>query len=130
MKQWHFFDKVYRVWVVLVIGEYEDFKQFLKDCTYTEDYEDGNAGACIYLNDENTTNGNRCFIVYMHRWEVACLVHELTHLAMMIFVDKGVPIGDENTEAYAYYVEYWFNEMQRARRKLPAGRTVQQAKKV
>lgn len=128
MKQWHFFDKVYRVWVVLAIGDYGDFKQFLKDCTYTEDYEDGNAGACIYLNKENTTNGNRAFIVYLSKFETACLVHELTHLAMMVFVDKGVFIGNENTEAYAYYVEFWFNEMTRVRRKLPNGRAASAAR--
>ncbi len=128
MKQWHFFDKVYRCWVVLVTGEHDEFVQFLKDCAYTEEYEPGNAGACIYLCDKNTTNGNRAYVIYLKKFEVACLVHELTHLVMMIFDEKGVPIHTENTEGYAYYVEFWFNEIQRVRRRYPDGRPASKAK--
>lgn len=129
MIQWHFFDKVYRAWVVLCVGDADEFRGFLEECTYTGEFEDGNSGALIRLNGQNTTNGNNCYVLWLKKYETACLVHELTHLTMMVFDEKGVPIHNENTEGFAYYTEFWFNEILRVRLKLPGGRTALEAKR-
>lgn len=130
MKEWHFFDKVYRAWVVLVIGDFDSFKKFMTGTTYkhTDELHDG-AGYCIGLNSTNTTNGNDCCVIWLKRFESACLVHELSHLVMMVFDAKGVPIAQDNTESFAYYQEFWFNEIQRTRRKYPNGRSPKEARK-
>jgi hypothetical protein len=124
MKEWHFFDKVYRIWVVVVISSPGEFKDFMDAACYkhVDDIEeDLSSGYCVNLNASNTTNGNYATIVWLRRKEIGCLVHELSHLVMFILSDKGVPIAIENTEAFAYYQEYWFNEITRAWRKHPTG---------
>lgn len=130
MKTWHFFDKVYRIWLVVVEGSSEDFREFLKDATYTEPFEDGNAGALIYLCATNTTNGNRCYVLWMNDWQTGCLIHELAHLTIMVFNEKDVLLSHDNCESFAYYIEYWYNEITRVHRRLPDGRSSKEAKKV
>lgn len=130
--EWHFFDKVYRAWVVFLIGEPEEFYEFMTKSGYklVDDLKEGsNTGFCVQLDSSNNDMGNYCFVVWMRKFETACLVHELSHLVMMVFDSKGVPIRNENTEAFAYYQEFWFNEISRVRRRLPAGRTSQQTKR-
>lgn len=133
MKEWHFFEKVYRVWVVVLISEPAEFYQFMKDAGYNDlTYlkQGSTTGWLISMNSENNTMGNDCYIMWLHKFESGCLVHEITHLAMSVFEDKGVPIRAENTEAFAYYCEYWFNEINRTRRRLPNGRTAKQTKRL
>lgn len=132
MIEWHFFDKVYRSWVTLVVGEPEDFYSFMERCGYKEMEalkEGSTTGWCIHLNSDNNDMGNDCFVVWMRKFEMGTFVHELTHLTMMIFDDKGVPVRGENTEAFAYYTEFWYNEITRARRRQPKGRPAKEAKK-
>jgi len=123
MKEWHFYDRVYRSWVVVVIGTAEEFIKFMDGTTYKycEDLQPNSSGYCITLNGDNTTNGNYATIIWLKRKEYACLVHELSHLVMQIFDDKGVPLRNENTEAFAYYIEFWFNTITRAWRSSPGG---------
>lgn len=132
MKQWHFFDKVYRVWLTFLIGEPDAFYDFMERSGYKdmEYLKQGSTAAwCIKVDHENNDMGNYCFVIWMRKFEAACLVHELTHLSMMVFDDKGVPVRNENTEAFAYYTEFWFNEINRTRRRLPNGRTPAQLRK-
>lgn len=136
MKEWHFFDKVYRVWVVLIIGDHEELIKFMEKIGYNDLDElekRDSSGMSIVLCDDNNTMGNRAHIVWLKKYETACLVHELSHLVMAIFDDKGVPKGvpirNENTETFAYYQEFWFNEIQRVRRRLPNGRKPSQVRK-
>lgn len=132
MKQWHFYDKVYRMWVVLLTGEPGDFYEFMSNAGY-KDMDDlkktSTTAMCVLLNVDTNDSGNYCIVVWMRKFEAACLVHELTHLTMMVFEDKGVPVRNENTETFAYYTEFWFNEITRTRRRLPGGRTPTQARK-
>ena len=131
MKQWHFFDKVYRRWVTLLICSYDDLKKDLLDLGCSQDVMDcvvPAKGLCVELNDDNNTTGQRCTVVWMPEWETATFVHELSHLVMMCFTQTNVPISRDNTEAFAFYIEFWFNEMQRARRKFPNGNEPKDAK--
>lgn len=123
MKEWHFFEKVYRRWVVLMIGDLEKLRNDLKDWNYTDiEYIVPSKGLCIELNDENNTAGQRCNIIWMPTWDTATLIHEITHLVMHIFRQTGVPVSEDNTEGFAFYTEFWFNEIRRVRRKYPEGR--------
>ena len=128
MKQWHFFDRVYRRWVVLHIGPLEEFKEEMNACEYTEMYELHDAkGMCIELNETNSKQ--KCCYIWLKEYESATLVHEITHLVMMQFDQVGVPISRDNTEAYAFYAEYWWTQIQRARKKWPNGSTPKDARK-
>lgn len=131
IKQWHFFDKVYRRWVCLEIGNFEEFRDEVRSMGANDEVMDCVVlakGLCIELNDGNNTGGQRCTIIWMPEYDTATLVHEISHLVMMCFTQIGVPISRENTEAFAFYTEFWFNEMQRARRKFPNGKPPKLAK--
>jgi hypothetical protein len=123
MKEWHFFDKVFRVWVTLLIGPATEYAKFMERVGYTgsKDWE-GCSGFCVRLDPENCTGGSRATIIWLPKYETAAVVHEIVHLMVMTFTDKGVPLADPNQETMAYYVEYWFNEINRVRKRLPNGR--------
>jgi hypothetical protein len=129
MKQWHFYDKVYRRWVVLMIGSLEDLKTDLESYGYTdmEEIRHGK-GMCIKLDETNNTADQRCFIVWMPEYETATLVHELSHLVIFVFDQLDIPLSLDNTEGYAFYLEYWWNEITRVRKRYPNGRPPKLAK--
>lgn len=130
MKEWHFYDKVYRRWVCLFIGDYDKFYEDLKNDGYTGlEAVEYAKGLCVELNDGNNSNNQRCTIIWMPVFETATLVHEITHLVMMQFDQVGVPISRDNTESFAFYTEYWFTEMLKARRKFPDGKPPKEAKR-
>lgn len=126
MKQWHFFDKVYRVWVVLVISSPEDFLEFMKDSEYTdlefiEELTSMAQGAMLRVLPEHNTLGNNSTIIWMPKWDSGTLVHEISHLVMQIFDDSLIPISKDNTEAFAFYSEFWWNSFNRTYKKFPNG---------
>ena len=123
MNEWHIFDKVYRRWLVLLIGSEDKFIDNLKVNGYTDDTEwfKDCKGACIELNSSNNTNNQNVTIIWLKEYETATLIHEIAHLVMMLFDQVGVPISRENTESFSFYSEYWFTQIQRLRRKYPKG---------
>lgn len=124
MKYWHFFDKVYRRWVVLMIGPLDDFRNQLEADGFNDmDFIKMAKGMCIEMNPDNNTAGQYCNIIWMPVFETATLIHELTHMVMMQFDQVGIPISRNNTESFAFYTEYWFNEISRGRRRYPKGRS-------
>lgn len=129
MTEWHFFEPVYRRWVVLMIGPFEDFKEEMRlsEYHYVDDMLDAK-GMCIDLNPTNNKAGQYAFVVWLKTFNEASLVHELSHLVMFCFTQIGVPISQDNTEAFAFYLEYWHTEMLKVRRRLPNGRSPTQAK--
>lgn len=131
MKEWHFFDKVYRTYVIVVNGTGEQFAKFLKDdCSYTDRVDDLNlehsTGYLIDMNSENNDAGNTCLIMWLPKQKLPTLVHELAHLCDFVFSDKGIPMRRENTEAYAYYLEHWFIEITELWKTHPNGRNSKQ----
>jgi hypothetical protein len=132
MIEWHFFEKVYRVWLVVVVCSPEEFKDFMQKTgyKYVEDLRcDSAKGMCIDVRPEDNDVNNNAYVMWFREWETSTLVHEISHLCMMIFDNQGVPLSRENTEAFAFYTEYWFNEISRTRKRLPQGRTPAQARK-
>lgn len=129
MKQWHFFDKVYRRWVVLFIGTNEELVKELKLSGYKDDTEwfKHALGACVELNADNSSQN--ATIVWLSEYNTATLIHEIAHLVMMLFDQVGVPISRDNTEAFSFYSEYWYTTIQKTRRKYPDGNSPKDAKK-
>lgn len=123
MKEWHIFDKVFRRWVVYFICSPEEFADELKRCGYKEDTEwfSDAKGACLELNASNNDMKQNVTIVWLKEYETATLIHEISHLVMMLFDQVGVPISRDNTETFSFYSEFWFTQMQRVRRKYPDG---------
>lgn len=131
MIEWHFWEKVTRSWVVLLIGPGKEFEAQLKDFGYKEldnmDYK-GHAGAVVELTPENTNCEQNCTAVWLEEWSTATLVHELAHLVMFEFRRCNIPISLDNTETFAFYLEFWFSEITRAYRRQPKGRTSVEAR--
>ena len=122
MKIWHFFDKVYCKWVVFCVGSLEELKKFLDEGGYKYVDELKLARGCVVKLDEtNNDINNRSYVVWLQQYTHADLVHELAHLVFFIFDDLGVPLSLENTEAHAFYLEHWFTEIQKVKKKYPNG---------
>lgn len=128
MREWHFEEKVYKRWVVLMIGSFEELLEELRksEYKYVDEVEKA-AGYNIRLNLENSNE--TCTIVWLPKFSLAELVHELTHLVMHTFNRAAVPIDIENEEGFGFYMEYWFGEMVRVHRRYPNGRSAHEAKK-
>lgn len=132
MKEWHFYDRVYRIWVVLCIGTIEELCEFLDGVGYkfTQEVKDDGPkqGYYLRLKPGDCTTATNMSVIWMEKYSSATLIHELTHLVTRTFDDKGVPISDDNTEAMAFYMEYWYHEMIRIRKRFPGGRPPKLAK--
>lgn len=130
MKEWHLYDKVFRRWVVYLIGPADEFIATLNANRFKEDTEwfSQAKGATVELNSDNNDNGQNVTIVWLLEYESATLVHEISHLVMMLFDQCGVPISRDNSETFAFYSEYWFTQMQRVRKKYPNGNKPKDAK--
>ena len=126
MRQWHFFDKVYRVWVTLVISTPEEFKSFMEDSEYNdldsiENLVGVAQGAMVRVYPEDNSLGNNSTVIWLPKWDSGTLVHEISHLVMQVFDDCLVPISKDNTEVFAFYSEFWWNTINRTYRKYPNG---------
>jgi hypothetical protein len=127
MKEWHFQEKVYKRWVVLLIGPWDELLSELRKVNYRYvDELELAAGMNIRLNPENSDENYT--LIWMPKWTTAVLVHELSHLAMATFDRASVSISFENEEAFAFYLEYWFSEICRVYKRYPNGRTATQTK--
>lgn len=112
--EFHFFDEVYRVYLVVMISPPKIIKKFLEDIEL-HDIEtlllDTSSGYTIVVNSDTCKGESNLTVIWMHEWNLPCLVHELTHLTMLTFDEKGVPIRVENQETFAYYIEQWFKRI-------------------
>lgn len=132
MKEWHFYDRVYRIWVTLCIGTIEELYLFLDNLGYkfTDEVKEEPPmnGYHIRIKLGDCTTDSNMSVIWMAKYSADTLIHELTHVVTRTFSDKGVPISDENTEAMAFYMEYWYHEMTRIRKRFPDGRPPKLAK--
>jgi hypothetical protein len=128
MREWHFQERVYKRWVVLMIGTYEEFIAAMQKAKYKDVDELVRSGG---YNIRLTYDNSDCTmtVVWLPQFSGATLAHELVHLTMNVFDNAGVPIHYENEEGFAYYLEYWFREISRVYKKYPNGRTAAEAKK-
>lgn len=129
MTQWHFYDKVFRRWVVVQVSSFEEFKQEMESCKF---HDMGlvipSNAMCIDLNENTNDAGQRCIFLWLNGWSTASLVHEIAHLVMYTFTELGIPISMENTETFGHYTEYWYTQITRAHKKHPNGITPKQAR--
>lgn len=128
MKEWHFEEKIYRRWVVLMICSFDELLEELKSCEYK--YVDDVVKTAGYNFRLTLDNSNQtCTVVWMPKFSAGVLVHELSHLVMHTFNQTSVPIDIDNEEGFAFYLAYWFEEMMRVYKRYPNGRTAKEAKK-
>lgn len=127
MREWHFEEKVYKRWLVLMICSFEELIEELKKVEYKHIDEVPKAsGFNFRFNLENSTE--MCTMIWMPKFSQSVLAHELVHLVMHTFNATGVMIDIDNEEAFAFYMEYWFGEINRVYRKYPKGRASKQAR--
>ena len=106
----HFFDEVYRVYLVFMVCPPEEVLRFCKDHDLKDPDSlnfDGSSGYTIVFNKDTCGDGSELTLPWMRERHLPCLVHELAHLTMMTFDQKDLPIRVENQEAFAYYIEHW-----------------------
>jgi len=128
MREWHFYDKVYRRWIVIFIGARKEMVKGLerdgfKEMDGIEDWINGAQGFHIQMDADNNDNGNRCHVIWMPKLDLGTLVHELGHMVMSIFETIGVIYGYNDQEVFTFYQEYWFNEITQTIKKYPKGRS-------
>lgn len=123
LKGYHYFDKVYRQWVVIFIGPVDEFRKEMGSIGYPEDYIIDSNGMCINLNPDNNSMGNDSLVLWMKKFDRDTLVHEIVHLVMYVFDDLGIPISLENTESFAHYTEHWYREIQQLIKQYPKGKS-------
>jgi hypothetical protein len=126
MKVWHLYDKVYRAWVCIVVSSRDEFVDFIDGCGYKDmdfvrELVGGGQGAMMRITPADNEVGNNCVVVWMQQWRAATLVHEISHLTSQILSDCLVPVNHDNTEAIAFYSEFWWTEINRAKRRWPDG---------
>lgn len=128
MTEWHFRDKVYRRWLVVMICPWEELVEDLRkqDYIYVDELERaGGMNIRLDLNNSSQT----CTIIWMPQYSASVLVHEIVHLVMWTFDKCQVIISLDNEEVFAFYTEFWFTEINRVYRKYPNGRSAALAKK-
>jgi hypothetical protein len=130
LKQWHYYDKVFRRWVVMFVGPFSEFQKEMElvGYDYYKDMIDSN-GYCINFTPENNSAGNYATAIWLKKFDLDTLVHEIAHLVMYIFDDLLIPISIDNTETFAHYTEHWYRELRQIRKKYPNGNTPKQVKK-
>lgn len=132
MKQWHFYDKVYRIWVELMIGPIDKFYDELDLVGYQHINEvkqhHAHKGMMLRVYPEDCTSDTNMAFIWMKEFSLSTLIHEATHLMTITFDDKSIPMNHENTEAMAFYVEYWCHEIMAVRKRNPNGRSPKYAK--
>jgi hypothetical protein len=55
----------------------------------------------------------KIYCIWVGNRDLSILVHEVFHLVMDIFSDRGVVTDDEHQEAFAYYMQYWVDILRR-----------------
>lgn len=117
MRQLGFMDPIYNsAFMVIVDSNHKRFMQFLKDHEYKEidDVDlDTSRGYCIALDPHNSNHAGYCLLLWFHTRDLQVLVHEIAHATMHVFAWHGVPIREENSEAFAYYQEYLFKTIRK-----------------
>lgn len=128
MKEWHFNEKVYRKWLAVWVGPYQEFVEGIKQYNYDDvDTLTRSNGYNVRLRFDNSDV--QFTVIWLPKMSQATLVHELVHFTMDTFYNANIPISYQNEEAFAYYIEYLIREINRIYKRYPEGRTVAQAKK-
>lgn len=107
-------DNVYRVSLCVVVClDTSEWDEWLNSVGYTDERHDHKSKSAMYyrLTPDNNKMKNNNSVIFLRNQDIATLVHELTHFVFNTLDEKGVPIRIENDEAFAYYIEYWVNEV-------------------
>lgn len=116
-------DPVYEAQIFLIMASHEELTEFLKhyDSDYPSQTDHYAIGKVIRASRTNKRNWQiKEYFLWIesfdyHSYQYQTLVHEVIHLAMMVFDMKGVTnYKDDANEAFCYYADYLFGEFMKA----------------
>lgn len=112
----HFYDEFLRTYLVYMISSREYLRKFLDSSGYKESQlEDMNletaSGYVIRMNEETCNTNQNFFLLWQQEKHIPCLAHEVTHLTLMSFDEKAIPIAIQNQETVAYFLEHWMKRI-------------------
>lgn len=64
-------------------------------------------GFTMHIAPEDHKKRMTFYVLHYNGISVTDLAHEVVHLVMYTFEDRGVPISQENDEIFAYHVSFW-----------------------
>ena len=112
MKEISINDPVYKTCLRVWVCPKEDLNKFLSEWGLedVEETQDSTAGRLIRIaNGDSKTDPNaNMTLIWLKKWDISTLIHELSHHVIRTFHEKDIPINWDNTEAFAYYLEYWY----------------------
>lgn len=72
-----------------------------------DDYSD-----CLGITMQANTEERTYYIIWVRNLnDTQTLVHEVLHLTYKILDDRGVVLSNDNNEAVAYYLSFWFKKL-------------------
>lgn len=87
----------------LILGDTEKANEFIKELKFTKSINDDVNGVMISM------HGTTCLYIEEPSKNLDTVIHEIVHLAIWNFKTIGLPITHNNSEAFAYYVQYLYN---------------------
>lgn len=115
-------DNVYRTHLYIVIcPDPLEWNKWLArpDIAFTGAQIDHSGTEAAYYRVKPDESKNCNFnVIFLRHKNLATLCHELSHFIIYTFDEKSIPISEENTEAFAYYFEYWINTIRQEWKRL------------
>jgi len=107
------YEPVFGVQVIFANGIFEQVKKRFKKYKYDESYAKL-AGSVTFLDTEEKGKKYRDYLIHIEDpKDFYCLLHEVVHLVVHIFTDRGVEYSEHNNELIAYYQTFWFKKLWR-----------------
>ena len=112
MRYKHFYEPVYQASVHYVYdcGHEEANKKFKRIFGIDGHSTEKHGGQCV---EAINKSGNTEQFIYTRKKDFYTLLHEIVHMVHHILTRRNVPITETDSEAYAYYIEYWARVMWR-----------------
>jgi len=117
IKELFVFDEVYRVALnVVICSDTTEWDRWLDDIKFdkSERLDHTKVDGIYYRLLPEHCNGSNGNLIMIKTKNFPVLIHEISHLIFQVFDEKGVPLRLENDEAFAYYLEFWFNKIRKA----------------
>lgn len=99
-------DKYHKIWVRIIHKDYDLFikevKRWLPKWEAPE-LESAVMGRTVY------TGSGHC-IIFLRKRDLWVVVHELLHLLVYVLNRRGYVLSSDSEEAYAYWLQYFFEE--------------------
>lgn len=101
-------DPIYRTKLEVLVGSPQDLKEYLTFHQITLDDEVGSeSGRFIRVKpgDSKGSPDANMTIIWLKDNNIPVLVHEISHHIIRTFDENYIPINEDNTEVFSYYIE-------------------------